>query len=127
MATLWPESPRPSISCKEKILAASTRLRQRSSPNTAFQPLAPRFPFAGAALHARRRPRRPARQLLALGAGHLLQLAFAHRFRHLPRGAAQFRFRLLAALGGERGAGGLLLLLGFGWHGKDSSVCEETM
>src|SRR4051812_11897423 len=57
------------------------------------------------------------RLALALGGGELLELLLAHRFGHLLRRALELRFGRVAALGGEGGAGGLLLRFGFGRHG----------
>src|SRR5690606_6874260 len=59
---------------------------------------------------------------LALGGGHLLELFLAHGLHHRLGGALQLGLGLVAALGGESGAGGLLLGGGLGWHGKAPRV-----
>src|SRR3546814_3582699 len=49
--------------------------------------------------------------------GHFLQFFLAHRFHHRFRRALKLAFGRVAALGGQGGAGGLLLGLGLGGHG----------
>src|SRR6185503_11469660 len=70
------------------------------------------------------KPRRSADVLglpLAPGRGEFLELLLGHRVDHVARRALQFALRGLAALGGERGAGGLLLGGGLGRHDPSPS------
>src|SRR2546430_4411162 len=66
---------------------------------------------------------------LALGMGHLLELFLAHRRDHRLRSALELALGRLAALGGQRRAGGFLLGCGFGWHiaSPVSGCANETL
>src|SRR3546814_713701 len=70
---------------------------------------------------ARRRSAFLGRQSLALGARKLLELILRHGFLHLPGRPLALGFRLFAALCSERGAGGFLLGLCRGGHGRSPS------
>lgn len=52
-----------------------------------------------------------------LGGGHVFEFLLGHGLVHLFRGALEFGFGRLAALGGEGRAGGFLLGFGLGFHG----------
>src|SRR5690606_11830121 len=59
---------------------------------------------------------------LALGIGKVVQFALAHGFIHIPGCAFEFLDLGIAAFGREGGAGGFLLSLGFGGHGRPPVV-----
>src|SRR3546814_7532193 len=63
---------------------------------------------------------------LALGGRHVLKLLLTHRFFHRFRRALELALRRIAALGGQGGAGGLLLRGGFGRHEQSPLAAPLT-